>query len=112
MTAITEDRFRDLVVELVDENPFAIRPVLKVLDIVFTKAVPTLAVTCEDRPRLLVNLEFLNVHCRTDQHIKAVICHEFLHVVLSPHRDQASLHAGTASRPRRRDQRRHPPSIR
>lgn len=82
MTAITEERFRDLVVELVDENPFAIRPVLKILGIVFTKAVPTLAVTCEDRPRLLVNLEFLNVHCRTDQHIKAVICHEFLHVVL------------------------------
>jgi predicted metal-dependent peptidase len=82
MTAITEERFRDLVVELVDENPFAIRPVLKILDIVFTKAVPTLAVTCEARPRLLVNLEFLNVHCRTDQHIKAVICHEFLHVVL------------------------------
>jgi hypothetical protein len=82
MTAITEERFRDLVVELVYENPFAIRPVLKILDIVFTKAVPTLAVTCEARPRLLVNLDFLNVHCRTDQHIKAVICHEFLHVVL------------------------------
>ncbi len=82
MTAITEERFRDLVVELIDENPFAIRPVLKILDTVFTKAVPTLAVSCEDRPRLLVNLEFLNAHCRTDQHIKAVICHEFLHVVL------------------------------
>ncbi|NLH77858.1 MAG: hypothetical protein GX465_12550 [Acidobacteria bacterium] len=82
MTAITEERFRDIVVELIDENPFAIRPVLKILDVVFTKAVPTLAVTCGDRPRLLVNLEFLNVHCRTDQHIKALICHEFLHVVL------------------------------
>jgi len=82
MTAITENRFRDLVIELVDENPFAIRPVLKILDIVFTTAVPTLAVTCVDRPRLLVNLGFLNEHCRTDQHIKAVICHEFLHVVL------------------------------
>jgi len=82
MTAITEQRFRDIVVELIDENPFAIRPVLKILDIVFTTAVPTLAVTCTDRPRLLVNLEFLNLDCRTDQHIKAVICHEFLHVVL------------------------------
>jgi hypothetical protein len=82
MTTITEKRFRDIVVELVDENPFAIRPVLKILDIVFTTAVTTLAVTCADRPRLLVNLEFLNEHCRTDQHIKAVICHEFLHVVL------------------------------
>jgi hypothetical protein len=82
MTTITEKRFHDIVIELVDENPFAIRPVLKILDVVFTTAVPTLAVTCADRPRLLVNLEFLNEHCRTDQHIKAVVCHEFLHVVL------------------------------
>ena len=82
MTTITEERFRDLVIELIDENPFAIRPVLKILDIVFTTTVTTLAVTCADRPRLLVNLEFLNEHCRTDQHIKAVVCHEFLHVVL------------------------------
>jgi hypothetical protein len=29
-----------------------------------------------------VNLDFLNAHCRTDAHVKAVICHEFLHVVL------------------------------
>ena len=56
--------------------------VLKILDVVFTTAVPTLAVTCEDRPRLLVNLDFLKAHCRTDEHIKAVVCHEFLHVVL------------------------------
>ena len=82
MTTINGERFRNLVIELVDENPFAIRPVLKILDIVFTTAVPTLAVTCVDRPRLLVNLEFLNEHCRNDQHIKALICHEFLHVVL------------------------------
>ena len=82
MNAMTEARFRDLLVELVDENPFAIRPMLKILGVEFTAAVPTLAVTCADRPRLLVNLDFLNAHCRTDDHVKAVICHEFLHVVL------------------------------
>jgi len=82
MNALTEARFRDLLVELVDENPFAVRPVLKILGVEFTGAVPTLAVTCEDRPRLLVNLDFLKAHCRTDDQVKAVICHEFLHVVL------------------------------
>jgi len=39
-------------------------------------------VTCEDRPRLLVNLGFVREHCRTEAHVKAVICHEFLHVLL------------------------------
>jgi len=79
---ISQERFRDLVVELIDENPFAIRPVLKILDVVFTDSVPTLAVTCEDRPVLKVNLGFLRAHCLTDEHVKAVVCHEFLHVVL------------------------------
>mgnify|MGYP003529899567 CR=1 FL=1 len=36
---------RGLLQELIDENPFAIRAVLKILSIEFTDAVPTLAVT-------------------------------------------------------------------
>ncbi len=74
--------FHALYQELIEENPFAVRAVLKVLQVEFTETVPTLAVTCETRPRLLVNLTFLKKHCRTDQHVKAVICHEFLHVLL------------------------------
>ena len=74
--------FHALYQELIEENPFAVRAVLKVLRVEFTETVPTLAVTCETRPRLLVNLAFLKKHCRTDQHVKAVICHEFLHVLL------------------------------
>ena len=74
--------FHALYQELIEENPFAVRAVLKVLQVEFTETVPTLAVTCETRPRLLVNLRFLKKHCRTDQHVKAVICHEFLHVLL------------------------------
>ena len=74
--------FHSLYQELIEENPFAVRAVLKVLRVEFTETVSTLAVTCESRPRLLVNLAFLKKHCRTEQHIKAVICHEFLHVLL------------------------------
>ncbi len=76
------ERFQRLLDELVDENPFAIRAALKVLDVCFTESVPTLAVTCEERPRLLVNLKFVSRHCRSDAKVKAVICHEFLHVLL------------------------------
>ena len=74
--------FHNVYRELIDENPLAIRAVLKVLCVEFTDTVPTLAVTCEERPRLLVNLEFVREHCRTEAHVKAVICHEFLHVLL------------------------------
>jgi hypothetical protein len=74
--------FHNVYRELIDENPLAIRAVLKVLSVEFTDTVPTLAVTCEERPRLLVNLAFVRAHCCTEQHVKALICHEFLHVLL------------------------------
>jgi len=79
---MNENRFRDLVSELALENPLAIRPLLRILAIRFTDAVPTLAVTNEDRPLLLVNLAFVSKHCRTEAHVKAVILHELLHVIL------------------------------
>ena len=88
---MTPQRFRTLIAELVDENPFAIRAVLKILEVEFTERVPTIAVTREERPRLLVNLGFVNEHCTTDDHVKAVICHEFLHVLLCHTEDKRPL---------------------
>jgi hypothetical protein len=76
------DYFLRLVTELADEDPFALRGVLRLLSIEMTTEVETLAVTCEARPRLLVNLEFVTKNCLTDDEVKAVLCHEFLHVLL------------------------------
>ena len=75
-------RFHALVGELIDDNPFACRALLKILTVEFTDRVPTLAVTVSSEPRLLVNLGFIARHCHSDEHVKAVICHEFLHVLL------------------------------
>ena len=88
---MNQQRFAALVLELVEENPFACRAVLKILETQFTEEVATLAVTCEARPRLLVNLRFIKAHCRTDAEVKAVIMHEFLHVLLR-HTDQIRGH--------------------
>jgi len=85
---MTRKHFLALLQELTDENPFAIRAVLRILRVEFTTEVPTLAVTAERRPRLLVNLAFVSEHCRSDAEVKAVICHEFLHVLLR-HTDDA-----------------------
>ena len=79
---MTPKLFDALLQELVDENPFAIRAALRILNVEFTDSIPTLAVTCETRPRLLVNLGFLAAHAKTEAQAKAVILHEFLHVLL------------------------------
>ncbi len=79
---MNSSNFEQLLQELIDENPFAIRAVLKILNVEYTNSVPTLAVTCEDKPKLLVNLGFISKHCKRESHVKAVLCHEFLHVLL------------------------------
>jgi hypothetical protein len=88
---MTSERFLAALRELVDENPFAIRAALRILSVDFTKAVPTLAVTTEARPRLLVNLAFVSRHCRDEDDVKAVVCHEFLHVLLRHTEDARPL---------------------
>ena len=79
---VSEDRFKALIRELMDENPFAVRALLRIVTVTFTNSVSTLAVTLEERPRLLVNLDFVQEHCQTDAHVKALLCHEYLHVLL------------------------------
>jgi len=79
---MTESQFLATYRELIEENPLAIRAVLKILEIEFSDEVDTLAVTCEEQPRLLVNLGFVKAHCHKESFVKAVICHEFLHVLL------------------------------
>ena len=80
-----------MIQELIDENPFAIRAVLKILEVQFTQSVPTLAVTVASKPRLLVNLAFIDAHCHTEKQIKAVIIHEFLHVLLRHTEDKRRM---------------------
>jgi len=87
---MNKTEFKTVLTELIDENPFAVRAVLRILDIEFTDRVDTMAVTVEVRPRLLVNLGFVNKHCKSETDVKTVICHEFLHVLLR-HTDRVDL---------------------
>jgi len=79
---MTPEHFSGLLRELIDENPFAIRAALRIMDVEFTEEIPTLAVTCEKQPRMKVNLPFLAENASTESQVKAVILHEFLHVLL------------------------------
>lgn len=75
--------FHNLLAELADENPIACRGVLTILGVRFTTDVDTLEVSLTSPPELLVNLEFLAKHAKTEADVKAVILHEFLHVLLN-----------------------------
>lgn len=79
----TETHFRMILGELISENALACHAVLRLLDIVFTTNVLTLMVTFGSKSTLYVNLAFLNQVCETEAHVKAVILHEFLHILLN-----------------------------
>ena len=79
---IDQDYFRSLLQETIDENPLACRAVLSLCRIDFTESVETLAVSLGKPSILHVNLGFLQRHCETEKHVKAVLIHEFLHILL------------------------------
>lgn len=80
---ITKKHFNSILLELIDENPIASRGLLRVSKLVFTKDVPTMGITITGKPKLCVNLDFVKKHCKTEAHVKAVLVHEFLHVLLN-----------------------------
>jgi hypothetical protein len=45
--------------------------------------VPTAAVECTLRPRLLLNPEFTNKYCQDDEHLFLLVMHELWHIILA-----------------------------
>ncbi len=81
---IDGDYFEAILQDLIEESPLACHGILSVAGVEFTDAVPTLAVTLnEERPRLLVNLEFIRFNCEGETEVKSLLLHEFLHVLLN-----------------------------
>lgn len=79
---IDEDLFRSILLETIDENPLASRAALSLCSVQFTSDVPSLSVSLGKKSTLSVNLDFVRAHCRTVKHVKTLLIHEFLHILL------------------------------
>ena len=78
----TEKHIKNIIAELADENPLACHALFSITEIEFTEQVPTLAVTLQAKPRLLISKSFCDDHLSSENDLKAVLIHEFLHVLL------------------------------
>lgn len=78
----TKNHIVNIVKDLSEENPFACRALFKISDIIFTETVPTLAVSISANPVLMINQSFLDKHAISENDVKAVLLHEFMHVIL------------------------------
>ena len=61
---------------------YEINALLSLLRIEETDTVKTASVSCERRPVLRINPEFVRRHCSTDEHLFLLVMHELHHVLL------------------------------
>lgn len=78
--------------ELIKRRIFSVIPssslhmmeLLKIMNIRFVDddEVTSAAVTCTSRPELLINKNFVDQYCKTDEHLFMLIMHELYHIIL------------------------------
>ena len=70
------------VLDAVPARSYAMSALLSLVRIEVTRKVPTAAVSCERRPVLMINPDFVSEHCRSDEHLFLLVMHELHHVLL------------------------------
>jgi hypothetical protein len=62
---------------------FGMETLLRLTRLQASLEVPTAAIECQTRPRLLVNPAFVNAYCKRDEHLFLLVMHELWHVLLA-----------------------------
>ncbi len=78
----TEKQMRYIILEMAEENTLACKALFCISRIRFTREVKTMSVNLSRHPELLINLDFCRQHLQRESDVKAVLMHEFLHVIL------------------------------
>ena len=61
---------------------YCLGSLFRILEIVESTAVPTACVECAERPRMIINPEFVAAHAQTPEKLLMLVMHELHHVVL------------------------------
>lgn len=62
---------------------FEMQTFCRLAGIEMTRSLPTAAVECTRRPRLLINPDFVAKYCQRDEHLFLLVMHELWHVMLA-----------------------------
>lgn len=55
---------------------------LKIINIRFDEQISSAGITCSIKPELLLNKQFIEEHCKSDEHLFMLIMHELYHIIL------------------------------
>lgn len=76
------EQLRGRILSAFPAGHYALDTFFKLADVVISKEIDTAAVECVAMPRLLLNEEFIDKHCKTDEHLFMLVMHELHHVLL------------------------------
>ena len=77
------DRVLRRIVNSLPGGTFELETFVGLLGVELTDRVATASVSCGPRSRLLINPEFVDEYCRTDEHLFLLVMHELWHVLLA-----------------------------
>ena len=77
-----EERLKERIYKVVPSCSLHMMELLSIMEIKITSEISSAAVTIENRPTLLINKDFVDTYCKTDEHLLMLIMHELYHIIL------------------------------
>lgn len=77
-----EERIVARILDVIPPRSFEVMTFLSLFRVRLSDKTETACVTCGEAPELLLNKEFVEAHCTTDEHLFMLVMHELYHVIL------------------------------
>lgn len=77
-----EERIVARILDVIPPRSFEVMTFLSLFRVRLSDKTETACVTCGESPELLLNKEFVEAHCTTDEHLFMLVMHELYHVIL------------------------------
>ena len=77
-----EEKIIARILDVIPPRSFELTTFLSLFRVRFSEKTKTACVTCGCSPELLLNKEFVETHCRTNEHLFMLVMHELYHVIL------------------------------
>lgn len=77
-----EEKIIARILDVIPPRSFELTTFLSLFRVRFSEKTKTACVTCGDSPKLLLNKDFIEAHCQTDEHLFMLVMHELYHVIL------------------------------
>ena len=70
------------ILDVIPPGSFELTTFLSLFRVRFSEKTKTACVTCGESPELLLNKDFVEAHCQTNEHLFMLVMHELYHVIL------------------------------